>query len=65
MLALEGGRYQPAEVTTGQEAGGQTEILAGLSEGEGVVASGQFLLDSEASLSGLTVRSMGEGGRAR
>jgi len=56
MLALNGGRYQPAEVRTGQEAGGQTEILAGLTEGEKIVASGQFLIDSEASLSGVQAR---------
>lgn len=58
MLAAEGGRYQPAEVRVGREAGGQTEILAGLREGERVVASGQFLFDSEASLSGVTARSL-------
>jgi len=56
MLAKAGGRFQPAEVRVGREAGGQTEILAGLQEGERIVASGQFLLDSEASLSGLAVR---------
>jgi Cu(I)/Ag(I) efflux system membrane fusion protein len=56
MLAIEGGHYQPAEVRLGREANGQTEILAGLAEGERVVTSGQFLLDSEASLSGLQVR---------
>lgn len=56
MLALAGGRFQPAEVRTGQESGGQTEIVAGLSEGERIVASGQFLLDSEASLSGVAAR---------
>ena len=39
MLAAEGGRYQPAEVRVGREGGGQTEILAGLREGERVVAS--------------------------
>jgi membrane fusion protein, copper/silver efflux system len=61
MLSLAGGRYQPAEVRTGREAGGRTEILAGLAPGERVVVSGQFLLDSEANLSGLTVRPM-EGG---
>ena len=32
-----------------------TEITAGLAEGERVVASGQFLIDSEASLSGVDV----------
>ncbi len=58
MLAAEGGRYQPAEVRVGREAGGQTEILAGLSEGERVVASGQFLFDSEANLSGVMARTL-------
>jgi membrane fusion protein, copper/silver efflux system len=56
MLARPGGHYAPAEIRTGREAGGKTEALAGLSEGETVVASGQFLLDSEASLSGVKPR---------
>ena len=56
MLASGNGRYQAVEVRTGEEAGGQTEILAGLNAGQSVVASGQFLVDSEASLSGLQVR---------
>lgn len=56
MLARPGGRYAPAEVRVGREAGGKTEVLAGLSEGETVVASGQFLLESEASLSGVEAR---------
>ena len=59
MLASGGGRYQPAEVRTGREGGGQTEILAGLAVGEKVVASGQFLLDSEASLTGIAARPIG------
>ena len=59
MLARPEGRYQPAEVRVGREAGGQTEILAGLREGERIVASGQFLIDSEASLSGVTARPIG------
>ncbi|WP_298747098.1 efflux RND transporter periplasmic adaptor subunit [uncultured Brevundimonas sp.] len=62
MLAAEGGRYQPAEVRVGREGGGQTEILAGLREGERVVASGQFLFDSEASLSGVTARPIAPAG---
>jgi Cu(I)/Ag(I) efflux system membrane fusion protein len=56
MLAQAGGRFQPAEIQTGREADGRTEVLGGLSEGEKVVASGQFLLDSEASLAGLQAR---------
>lgn len=52
IVALGEGRFQPVRVTTGRSAGGRTEILSGLSGGERVVVSGQFLLDSEASLSG-------------
>jgi len=47
------GRFRPVRVTLGQESGGRTAVLAGLSEGDPVVASGQFLLDSEASLRGV------------
>ena len=56
MLARPGGHYAPAEIRAGREADGKTEVLAGLSEGERVVASGQFLLDSEATLSGVKAR---------
>ncbi len=59
MLAQKGGRYRPAEVRIGHEADGQTIILAGLAEGEKVVASGQFLIDSEASLSDVPARPIG------
>jgi Cu(I)/Ag(I) efflux system membrane fusion protein len=59
MLALPGGRYQPAEVKIGQSAGDKTEILAGLSEGERIVSSGEFLIDSEASLNGVQARPIG------
>ena len=60
MLALADGRYRPAEVRTGREGGGKTEIVAGLAHGEKVVASGQFLLDSEASLTGVAARPVGD-----
>jgi len=56
MLERGDGRYHPAEVETGREGGGKTEILRGLAVGEKVVASAQFLLDSEASLTGIAVR---------
>ncbi|HXU99472.1 MAG TPA: efflux RND transporter periplasmic adaptor subunit [Caulobacteraceae bacterium] len=59
MLAGDGGRFQPVEVRLGREDGDRTEILAGLVEGQKVVASGQFLIDSEASLAGLQVRPLG------
>lgn len=60
MIAQEEGGYRPAEVRVGRDANGRTEVLAGLAPGEKVVASGQFLLDSEASLAGLDVRVIGE-----
>ncbi|MGA0609621.1 efflux RND transporter periplasmic adaptor subunit [Caldimonas sp. KR1-144] len=44
------GAFAPREITLGAELGEQVEVLAGLSEGEQVVASGQFLVDSEARL---------------
>ncbi|WP_432720079.1 efflux RND transporter periplasmic adaptor subunit [Jeongeupia wiesaeckerbachi] len=50
------GGFSPAEVKIGREAGGKTEIFAGLSEGQQVVASGQFMIDSEASLRGVLAR---------
>jgi len=46
------GSFIPSEVVTGIEAGGLTEIRQGLQAGQRVVASGQFLVDSEASLKG-------------
>jgi Cu(I)/Ag(I) efflux system membrane fusion protein len=56
MLAGDGGRFQPVEVQLGREDGDRTEILAGLDEGQKIVASGQFLIDSEASLAGVQAR---------
>ena len=56
MVALPEGRYRPQLVELGKESGGQAEIIKGLTEGDEVVSSGQFLLDSEASLQGLLAR---------
>lgn len=57
MLAEDAGRYRPVEVQLGQESDGKTTIVKGLEEGQTVVASGQFLLDSEASLKGIVASS--------
>lgn len=54
MLAEEGGHYRPVDVEVGAENQDHTLILRGLQDGQQVVASGQFLLDSEASLKGVT-----------
>lgn len=48
--------FSPVEVQTGPESAGRTAILSGLKEGQQVVASGQFLIDSEASLQGVLGR---------
>jgi len=52
VVVMDGERFRAATVKTGDERDGRTEILGGLKEGERVVASGQFLIDSEASLKG-------------
>jgi len=44
------GAFEATNVTIGAEGHGLTTILSGLKEGQSVVLSGQFLLDSEASL---------------
>jgi len=56
ILALGDGQYQPAQVVSGQEIGDNIEIISGLSVGEKIVISSQFLLDSEASLRGTILR---------
>jgi Cu(I)/Ag(I) efflux system membrane fusion protein len=56
MLAQEGGKFMPVDVEIGSESNGQTEIRNGLSLGQNVVVSGQFLIDSEASLKGTATR---------
>lgn len=50
MLEQGPGKFMPVQVEVGQEAGGQVEIRAGLQAGQKVAVSGQFLVDSEASL---------------
>ena len=52
-LAEDGGQFKPVDVQIGAERDGQLVIRQGLSAGQKVVASGQFLLDSEASMRGI------------
>ena len=56
IVAEESGRYRPAKVTSGIESDGRVEIISGLNDGERVVVSGQFLIDSESSFVGATIR---------
>ena len=51
VIVAEGeGKFHPVVVMTGVESNGETEVLNGLEEGQVVVTSAQFLIDSEASL---------------
>ena len=56
MVARGESGFAPVEVAVGAEAGGRTEVRKGLAEGDRVVVSGQFLVDSEASLKGVEAR---------
>jgi membrane fusion protein, copper/silver efflux system len=60
IVARTGGGFDVAEVKIGIEASGKTAILDGLQEGQAIVLSGQFLLDSEASLKSTVSRLSGE-----
>jgi Cu(I)/Ag(I) efflux system membrane fusion protein len=50
LVALPGGRFEPREVHLGPQAGGEFQVLSGLEEGEKVVTSAQFLINSESNL---------------
>jgi membrane fusion protein, copper/silver efflux system len=56
IVMADNGSFLPVRVRIGRSGGGRTEILEGLSGGERIVTSGQFLIDSEASLSGALER---------
>ena len=50
IIALGEGEFEARKVNAGIESGNYVEILEGISEGENIVISGQFLIDSEASM---------------
>ena len=54
IVRKDSGAFEPRSVQLGADLGDTVEVTQGLSEGEQVVASGQFLLDSEASLRSVT-----------
>ena len=55
-VAEPSGRFRPVEVELGEQFGERILVRSGLAEGQQVVASGQFLIDSEASLQGVLAR---------
>ncbi|MBI1361760.1 MAG: efflux RND transporter periplasmic adaptor subunit [Alphaproteobacteria bacterium] len=56
IVADKEGGFTPVEVETGDSHGERIEIVHGLAAGQKVVASGQFLIDSEANLTGVLAR---------
>jgi Cu(I)/Ag(I) efflux system membrane fusion protein len=52
VVSIGEGKFHVHEVMTGLESGEYVEILAGISEGDEIVTSAQFLIDSEANLAG-------------
>jgi Cu(I)/Ag(I) efflux system membrane fusion protein len=49
-VAGDGGRFEPRRVRTGLVEGGRAQVLEGLVEGESVVTTANFLVDSESRL---------------
>jgi Cu(I)/Ag(I) efflux system membrane fusion protein len=49
-LARDGGRFEPRRVQLGARLGERTEVLSGLAEGDRVVTTANFLVDSESRL---------------
>ena len=56
IVAQGDGKFAPVDVEIGIEADGRSEIRKGLEAGQKVVVSGQFLIDSEASLRATATR---------
>lgn len=50
IVAVGNGKFQARSVKTGGISAGRTEIISGLQDGDDVVVSAQFLIDSESSL---------------
>jgi Cu(I)/Ag(I) efflux system membrane fusion protein len=57
-VVREPGKFEPRLVSIGVESNGETAILSGLADGEEVVTSAQFLLDSESKLQEATEKMM-------
>ena len=50
IVRKDNGSFEPRDISLGVDVGEDTEVVQGLAEGDQVVASGQFLIDSEARL---------------
>ena len=62
VLDLGNGRFRVAEVTLGVNGSGLWEVRDGLEDGDVVVVSAQFLIDSESNLQEAIRKMISEGG---
>lgn len=58
-VSLGEGRFEPRNVKLGVSGSGSFQVLSGLKDGEEVVVSGQFLLDSESQLKAAVQKMLG------
>jgi Cu(I)/Ag(I) efflux system membrane fusion protein len=56
VVALGDGRFRAQPVDVGIESGDRVEIRSGIAEGESIVTSGQFLIDSESNIESALMR---------
>jgi RND family efflux transporter MFP subunit len=61
ILSIGNGSFKPVEVKTGAVADGYVQVLQGLSEGDTIVTSAQFLIDSESNLNAAIDEMSGHG----
>lgn len=62
VMALGGGYFDPRDVKLGVTADGYVQILDGIKEGEKIVVSSQFLIDSESNLKAAISQMAGHAG---
>ncbi len=61
VVAADDGLFEPRAVVLGSTAGDLQQVTAGLSPGERVVVSSQFLIDSESNLKAAVAQLLGDG----
>lgn len=62
VIALGGGYFDPREVKIGVQSEGYVQVLDGIKEGEKIVISSQFLIDSESNLKAAVSQMSGHAG---
>jgi Cu(I)/Ag(I) efflux system membrane fusion protein len=62
VIALGGGYFDPREVKLGVQSEGYVQVLDGIKEGERIVVSSQFLIDSESNLKAAISQMSGHAG---